>query len=134
MPFDHPNTDTTPTTGDWRSVSERLTTALKPTASPIAISFLGSGQEPDVTRLADADAEPNASGRTGQVPAGCVFWMRAASASFATVASDHANCSVGSFTHGFLTLAEAATKDDVGAVLASGWVDEAAVMAIPFVS
>jgi uncharacterized protein (DUF169 family) len=47
------------------------------------------------------------------------------------VASDHANCSVGSFTHGFLTLEEAAAKDDVCAVLESGWVDVASVQALP---
>jgi hypothetical protein len=51
------------------------------------------------------------------VPAGCVFWIKGATASFAMMAADHTNCSVGSFTHGFLTLEEAATKDDVAAVL-----------------
>ena len=60
---------------------------------------------------------PNEHGRTGQVPAGCVFWIDGADRTFATVAADHGNCSVGSYTHGFLTLEEAAAKDDVGAVL-----------------
>ena len=134
MSFNQPNGNSALTVGGWRALSDRLTTALKPTVSPIAISFLAKGEDPGVSRLDGAYPEPTASGRTGQVPAGCVFWTKGATASFATVASDHANCSVGSFTHGFLTLAEAATKDDVCAVLESGWVDEAAVMAIPFVS
>ena len=68
------------------------------------------------------------------MPAGCVFWIHGAEKSFATNAADHANCSVGSLTHGFLTPEEAATKDDVGAVLESGWVDEAAVGQLPVVT
>jgi uncharacterized protein (DUF169 family) len=116
---------------DWRSLSDRLTTALKPTAPPVAISFLQKGSAAPVARLGDAYAEPNDEGRTGQVPAGCVFWIKGSSAAFATTAADHANCSVGSFTHGFLTLEEAASKDDVCAVLESGWVDSASVQALP---
>ncbi|HVH04469.1 MAG TPA: DUF169 domain-containing protein [Myxococcota bacterium] len=65
------------------------------------------------------------------MPAGCVFWIEALAGPIATSASDHANCSVGSYTHGFIPLAEAATKDDVAVVLAAGWVDEAAVGALP---
>jgi uncharacterized protein (DUF169 family) len=118
---------------NWKAFSDRLTAVLKPTAPPIAISFLSKGQPAPVARLSDAYAEPNAQGRTGQVPAGCVFWMKGAEQSFATTAADHANCSVGSFTHGFLTLQEAAAKDDVCAVLESGWVDAAAMQALPHV-
>ena len=119
---------------DWRSLNDRLVATLKPYAPPIAISFLAEGQAAPVARLDDDFPEPNASGRTGQVPAGCVFWIRGAGESFATTAADHANCSVGSLTHGFLTLAEAVTKDDVGAVLESGWVDEVAVKQLPVVT
>jgi uncharacterized protein (DUF169 family) len=57
--------------------------------------------------------------------------MKATERSFSTIAVDHANCSVGSYTHGFLTLEEAAARDDVAAVLESGWVDEAAVGNLP---
>ena len=60
--------------------------------------------------------------------------MHGAERTFATEAADHANCSVGSYTHGFLTLAEAAAKDDVEAVLEAGWVDQAAVMGLPHVA
>ena len=119
---------------DWRSLNDRLVATLKPYAPPIAISFLTESQAAPMARLDDGYPEPNTSGRTGQVPAGCVFWVRGARESFATTAADHANCSVGSLTHGFLTLEEAATKDDVGAVLESGWVDATAVEQIPVVT
>lgn len=119
---------------DWRSLNDRLVATLKPYAPPVAISFLAEGQAAPLDSLEDEYPEPNASGRTGQVPAGCVFWIRGASQSFATTAADHANCSVGSLTHGFLTLEEAVTKDDVGAVLESGWVDEVAVEQLPVVT
>ena len=122
-----------PATNKWQSISHRLVAALKPYGPPIGISFLSEDAVSPVGRCEDEDPEPNEYGRTGQVPAGCVFWIRAADASFTTTASDHANCSVGSLTHGFLTLEEAATKDDVGAVLESGWVNEAAISQLPVV-
>jgi uncharacterized protein (DUF169 family) len=76
---------------------------------------------------------PNESGRTGAVSAGCVFWMKAVDRMFSTLPADHANCSVGSYTHGFITLAEAAPRDDIVAALESGWVNEAAVSSLPHV-
>ena len=126
--------DETTAQGAWRELSDRLTSALKPYASPVAITFLGDDQSAPVSRRDDAYPEPNEHGRTGQVPAGCVFWIHGARDTFATTAPDHANCSVGSLTHGFLTLEEAAAKDDVGAVLQSGWVDEASVAQLPRVT
>ena len=36
--------------------------------------------------------------------------------------SDHGNCSVGSLTHGLISLDEAATKKDVQAICEAGWV------------
>ena len=119
---------------DWRALNDRLVSVLKPFAAPIAISFHAPGETPPPPRVEPHYPAPNEHGRTGQVPAGCVFWMHAASDTFATVAADHANCSVGSYTHGFLTLEEAAAKDDVGAVLEAGWVDQAAVMSLPHVA
>lgn len=129
--------DSTPsssTPSSWRTLSERLTTALKPTAPPVAITFCAPESRIPVERLPAAPAIANEHGRTGQVPAGCVFWMKGATQSFATTASDHANCSVGSYTHGFLTLQEAAATDDVCAVLEAGWVDQAAVSTLPHVT
>jgi len=118
----------------WQSTSDRLVAALHPQAPPVAISFHAPGTPIASTRRDVAFPEPNEHGRTGQVPAGCVFWIHGATDTFATNAADHANCSVGSYTHGFLTLEEAATKDDVGAVLESGWVNETAVTALPIVT
>ena len=125
----HPATPTS--LESWRSLSDRLVATLKPFALPLAISFLKDAESIDASRRDDLYPEPNEHGRTGQVPAGCVFWIHGSRERFVTTASDHANCSVGSFTHGFLTLNEAVTKDDVGAVLESGWVDESAVASLP---
>ena len=119
---------------DWQSLNDRLVATLKPLAAPVAISFHAPGETPPASRVDPTYPEPNEHGRTGQVPAGCVFWMHGSTDTFATVAADHANCSVGSFTHGFLTLEEAASKDDVGAVLEAGWVDEASVASLPRVT
>ncbi len=76
---------------------------------------------------------PLPDGRTGRVPAGCVFWMKAADRTFSTVADDHGNCSVGSVTHGFKTLDEVAGNSDVAALLESGWVTMDVVPQIPVV-
>ena len=118
----------------WRSMNDRLVATLRPFAAPVAISFRRAGDPLDASRRDAAYPPPNEHGRTGQVPAGCVFWIHGSNETFATTAADHANCSVGSYTHGFLTLEQAAATDDVGAVLESGWVDEAAVMALPVVT
>jgi uncharacterized protein (DUF169 family) len=59
--------------------------------------------------------------------------MHAADRTFSTVADDHANCSVGSVTHGFLTLEEAAVRGDVATLLEAGWVTMDAVPRIPVV-
>ena len=123
-----------PTSTDWKSLNQRLVAALKPTGAPVAISFHAPGENPPADRVTPDYPEPNDRGRTGQVPAGCVFWIHGAEGTFATEAADHANCSVGSYTHGFLSLEEAAAKDDVEAVLAAGWVDQAAVMGLPHVA
>lgn len=118
----------------WRALGSRLTAALKPFAPPVAISFFDADTPLPVAKRTGAYPEPNEHGRTGQVPAGCVFWIHGARGTFATTAADHANCSVGSLTHGFLTPEEAATKDDVGAALEAGWVDEASVAQLPRVA
>jgi uncharacterized protein (DUF169 family) len=78
--------------------------------------------------------EPMPDGRTGRVPAGCVFWMRAGDATFSTVAQDHGNCSVGSLTHGFKSLEDVAGNSDVAALLESGWVTMDVVPQIPVVT
>lgn len=76
----------------------------------------------DVTLTNAPMSEPAADGRRGRVAAGCVFWVRAETATFATLPEDHGNCSVGSLTHGLMPLSEAATRADVAALVESGWV------------
>jgi uncharacterized protein (DUF169 family) len=49
------------------------------------------------------------------------------------VASDHANCSVGTLTHGFAGLDEVAGNADVAALVESGWVTMDQVPKIPVV-
>jgi uncharacterized protein (DUF169 family) len=120
-------------TNAWGDLAARLAAALKPVAPPIGIAFVRDAAATLPPPFAAQMPPPNAAGRTGAVPAGCVFWMQATERAFSTAAADHANCSVGSYTHGFLGLEEAATRDDVAAVLASGWVDEAAMASLPVV-
>jgi uncharacterized protein (DUF169 family) len=119
---------------DREALAARLAAALKLTAEPIGIAFLAASDACDAPAFEASRPAPNEAGRTGSVAAGCVFWMKGVERSFATNAADHANCSVGSYTHGFLSLAEAARGDDVAAVLAAGWVDEAAFAAVPQVA
>ncbi|HMK62449.1 MAG TPA: DUF169 domain-containing protein [Acidimicrobiales bacterium] len=79
-------------------------------------------------------SQPTPDGRSGRVPAGCVFWVKATDRTFATAPEDHGNCSVGSFTHGLATMDDIAGNSDVAALLESGWVDAAAVARLPSVS
>ncbi|MEX2446068.1 MAG: DUF169 domain-containing protein [Dehalococcoidia bacterium] len=117
---------------DWATLNTRLQDALGLSVAPIAITFA-----PDVPAgVATLDRpmpEPSGDGRTGRAAAGCVFWMSATDSTFATVAEDHANCSVGSMTHGFKTLDEVGNNEDVAALLGSGWVTMEDVPQIPVV-
>ena len=118
---------------DWSSLAATLTDELHLATPPLAITFT---DEPPagVAPFADPIPEPLADGRTGRVPAGCVFWIEAATRTFSTVAEDHGNCSVGSMTHGFKTLDEVAGNSDVAALLDSGWVTMDVVPKIPVVT
>jgi uncharacterized protein (DUF169 family) len=88
---------------------------------PLAIYFSQEAM-PGIEPFADDMPAATDDGRTGRVPAGCVFWMKAEGRTFSTVAEDHANCSVGSVTHGFKSLDEVGDKSDVGALVGAGWV------------
>jgi uncharacterized protein (DUF169 family) len=108
----------------WKELCESLTAALHPTAPPA----------PEGVPAYDAPmAAPTPDGRTGRVSAGCVFWMKGTETTFATAPADHGNCSVGSLTHGLLSLSEAAGRADVSALVSTGWVDETAFASIPTV-
>jgi uncharacterized protein (DUF169 family) len=117
----------------WRDLAERLAGTLHLSVPPIAISF--SADRPQgVAPFDEPMSEPAADGRRGRVPAGCVFWVRSSERTFSTVAEDHGNCSVGSVTHGFATLADVAGNGDVAELLGSGWVSADAVGSIPAVT
>jgi uncharacterized protein (DUF169 family) len=120
-------------TTDWSTLSSRLEDALHLQAPPVFMAF---GPSPEGVPEFDAPmSAPAADGRSGRVPASCVFWVQAAQREpYSTVAADHGNCSVGKYTHGFASLQEVAGNDDVAALLASGWVTEEMVPQIPSVS
>ncbi len=124
-----------PTTSasDHRALSASLSGALHLAVAPIGISF-GTGAPDGVTAFDEPMSEPAADGRAGRVPAGCVFWVRAAERSFSTVPEDHGNCSVGRYTHGLAAMDDIAGNADVAALLESGWVDAEAVGSIPSIS
>lgn len=109
-------------------LARALSSLLRLAAPPIGIAF--REDMAGVDRYRSTPPAPLPDGRTGAVPAGCVFWFKATEGQFATLAEDHANCSVGSYTHGFKQLDEVAGKDDVAALFASGWVTEADVPGI----
>ena len=117
---------------DNQKLAKDLVKSLGLQHPPLAIHFT---QEPlpGVEPFADDMPAPADDGRTGRVPAGCVFWMKADGQTFSTVAADHANCSVGSVTHGFKTLEEVGDKSDVGALVGAGWVAPEMFPEIPMV-
>jgi uncharacterized protein (DUF169 family) len=118
---------------DLPALASELSTLLRLAVPPIGIAFQADGPTAP-PRYESNPPPPTVDGRTGAVPAGCFFWFKAVDRVFSTLAEDHANCSVGSYTHGFETLAEAATKADTGALFESGWVTEADVPGIAHVA
>jgi uncharacterized protein (DUF169 family) len=118
---------------DYASLEGSLKGLLGLSARPIAIAF--TDVEPaGIDRFAAPMPPPTEDGRTGRVPAGCVFWVRATERSFVTVPEDHGNCSVGSVTHGLKPLSEVAANGDVAALVESGWVSPEMFPHIPAVA
>ncbi len=117
---------------DYKAVAATLTEMLKLGSPPLAITF-SQEQPAGVPRYEGAMPKATPDGRTGKVAAGCVFWMKAADRTFHTCAEDHANCSVGSLTHGFVGLETAATKSDVKALVEAHWVTPDMFPGIPVV-
>ena len=97
--------------------ADRLSELLGLTSPPVAVSF-------------DAELEM-AGGAVEPQPAGCCFWEPAQHGALHTLAADHANCSVGSYTHGLIPLEAATAGADTAALVASGWVGEADLTAAP---
>lgn len=116
----------------WSEAAERLTAALHLKVAPVAITF--SAGAPPFAALDEPMPAPTPDGRTGRVPAGCVFWVHALHRTFSTRPEDHGNCSVGSLTHGLIDLETAAGRADVGALVESGWVTTDVFPAIPVVA
>jgi uncharacterized protein (DUF169 family) len=116
----------------WPDLAQALSASLHLSTAPIAIT-LTAARPADVEAFTAPLPPALPDGRTGRVPAGCVFWMKSVDRTFSTVAEDHGNCSVGLMTHGFATLAEVAGRSDVAALLESGWVTEEMVPDIPVV-
>jgi uncharacterized protein (DUF169 family) len=106
---------------DWKTLASEIHSLLGLQSPPLAITF---SQDPPagVSFYEGATPEPLTDGRTGKVPAGCVFWIEATKGTFITQPEDHGNCSVGSLTHGLKTLEEVAGNGDVAALLETGWV------------
>jgi uncharacterized protein (DUF169 family) len=106
----------------YAALSEELSSILRLAVPPIGIAFRNEIDTPGTPRIGGARPAPTEDGRTGAVPASCVLWTKAVDAVFSTAAEDHGNCSVGSYTHGFKSLPEVAGKNDVAALVGSGWV------------
>jgi uncharacterized protein (DUF169 family) len=105
---------------DHKQIAQTLTASLKLTLPPVAICFT------DEVPAGIADW-------TGRVPAGCRFWEEAATKVFATSASDHDLCSIGTFTHNLETsAAHDAERGDALRVFADlGYVREQDIAMIP---
>lgn len=102
-------------------MNDSLISLLSLTSPPVAVTF--------------ATDEPTPAAELTPEPAGCCFWAPAQRTRLDTTREDHANCSVGSYTHGFIPLGQAAAGADTAALLASGWVGEADLIgaaALPF--
>jgi uncharacterized protein (DUF169 family) len=100
----------------------RISDLLGLTEAPVAVTF-------------DAAPGTDTANPVAAQPAGCCFWGPAEHRRLDTVAADHANCSVGSYTHGLIPLEQAAAGEDTAALVGSGWVGEADLMAaaaLPF--
>lgn len=97
---------------------DRLTKLLMLAHPPVAVSFRKDTPSADVEDVV-------------KQPAGCCYWAPAEKARLHTKQSDHANCSVGSYTHGLIDLEAAAAADDTAALLSSGWVEESDLASAP---
>lgn len=103
-------------------LAQRLSELLGLTEPPVAVTF-------------DAHGVDAGSRQVPAQPAGCCFWSPAQQQRLDTVTADHAHCSVGSYTHGLISLEQAASGADTAALVGNGWVGEADLMAaavLPF--
>lgn len=104
------------------TVTQELIRLLDLVHPPVAVAFHEQGPDEQL-RI-----------RPAPEPAGCCFWQQAEQRRLHTTATDHAHCSVGSYTHGLISLAEAAAGEDTAALVGSGWVTEADLSSAPRVA
>ncbi len=121
------------TTKNWKLLAEELDRELGLKHASIAITFSDEAPQ-DIPAHEGEIPAPTPDGRSGKVPAGCVFWKDAVDQTFTTAPEDHYNCSVGSVTHGLKTLEEVMNNGDVGAIVEVGWVSPEEAMQLPFVN
>jgi uncharacterized protein (DUF169 family) len=106
---------------DYRSIERHLSERLSLERRPIAITFRET-PPPGVPKF------------TGTEPSGCSFWRLAAEGrTFYTVASDHYNCPIGSYTHNIPLPPERAHELEqvLGFMTSIGYVRMEEVPAIP---
>jgi uncharacterized protein (DUF169 family) len=83
---------------DYRSIERHLAEALGLAGRPVAVTFLRA-PPPGVEKF------------EGVMPSGCSFWrLAAAGRTFYTVAADHYNCPIGSYTHSIALPADRAPE------------------------
>lgn len=117
---------------DYKALASEITELLGLKVPPLAMAFPQEVPS-DIPFFEETMPEATQDGRTGRVSAGCVFWMKAEERTFATVAEDHANCSVGSVTHGLKPLEAVASRSDVAYLIEAGWVTPELMPKIPTV-
>lgn len=106
----------------WNRLSDQLADLLGLEHAPVAITFHDTAPANGAPWFDAPMSPPTEDGRSGRVPAPCVFWMEAHGRTFHTAPADHGNCSVGRFTHGLAEAGDILDKSDVGALLDVGWV------------
>ncbi len=116
----------------WKQLSSELRSLLNLHWPPVAITF--SETVPASMPAYEGEmSEPTQDGRTGKVPAGCVFWVKGAERTFTTLPGDHGNCSVGSLTHGLKDIDDIVGNSDVQSLLECEWVTKEMVSQLPVI-
>lgn len=118
---------------DHVALATELKDLLSLAVPPIGIAFRATEENPGIDPVGLPRPRPTEDGRTGAVPAPCVFWMLGAERVFSTVEADHGNCSVGIYTHGWRRFEEISDRSDVAALVQSGWVGAADFPQVPAV-
>src|ERR1700694_2586359 len=108
---------------NYQKLAGDLMSSLELSLPPIAVSFCD-------------DVPANISSFDGVVAAGCVFWQKAATQTFATSTKDHELCAIGVHTHNMSLPARSHQRELQGALQAMSGLDyvrEEEVAAIPVV-